>query len=180
MWWLLVWSSKNMYYVRVSEWSYENPINPIMHSFLDATSCRRLTTGLRELCSNSPTSNHFHVSMSPTLTLRKGFSRSEVVLGGDSFYAMFTWTQSTKMKISSRTTAMMRNHLLNTAATILVRLKILEIQFFWTLRSHSSKPLPPIATILPYSSSAQQVLTGKPHDSIRKPIIAILTLNSDI
>ena len=29
-----------------------------------------------------------------------------------------------------------------------------------------------------YLSSAQQVLAGEPHENIRKPIIAILTLNS--
>ena len=59
-----------------------------------------------------------------------------------------------------------------------IRLKILEILFFRTLRSHSSKPLPPTARILSYLSSAQQDLTGEPHENIRKPLIAISTLNS--
>ena len=59
-----------------------------------------------------------------------------------------------------------------------IRLKILEILFFRTLRSHSSKPLPPTARILSYLSSAQQDLTGEPHKNITKPLTAISTLNS--
>ena len=43
-----------------------------------------------------------------------------------------------------------------------IRLKILEIHFFLTLRSHSSKPLPPTASILSYLSSAQEDLTVEP------------------
>ena len=58
-----------------------------------------------------------------------------------------------------------------------VRLKILEILFFSTLRSHSSTPLSHTAMILSYLSSAQQDLTGEPHENIIKPIIAILTLD---
>ena len=45
-----------------------------------------------------------------------------------------------------------------------VRLQILEIQSFWTLRSRSSKLL--LRTILTYLSSAQQRLSNKPHHSI--------------
>ena len=44
----------------------------------------------------------------------------------------------------------------------LVGLKILEILLFWTLRSHSSEPLPPTARILSHLSSVQQDLTGEP------------------
>ena len=58
-----------------------------------------------------------------------------------------------------------------------VRLRILEILFFWTLRSHSSKPLPSTAMIRSYLSSAHQHLTGEPQENIRKPIIVILNLN---
>ena len=60
-----------------------------------------------------------------------------------------------------------------------VRLKIPEIQFFWTLRSHSSKPPPPKAKILAYLSSTQQYLSNEPQENIRKPTVTILTLNSD-
>ena len=69
-----------------------------------------------------------------------------------------------------------------------VRLKILEIQFFWTLRSHSSKlwpptptadPCPPTASILSYLSSAQQDLAAEPQENIRKPLITISALNYD-
>ena len=46
------------------------------------------------------------------------------------------------------------------------------------LAAVSVTTLPPKATILSYLSSAQQVLTDEPQESIRKPIIAIMTLNS--
>ena len=59
-----------------------------------------------------------------------------------------------------------------------VGLNTLEILLFGTLRSHRSKPLPPTARILSYLSSAQQDLTGEPHENIRKPIIATFTVNS--
>ena len=61
--------------------------------------------------------------------------------------------------------------------TIPVNLRILEIPFFWTLRTHSSTPLPSTATIRSYLCSAQQVLTGESQPNIRKPIITILALN---
>ena len=41
-----------------------------------------------------------------------------------------------------------------------------------------TKPLPHTANILAYWSSAQQYLSNKPHENIRKPIITSLTLNS--
>ena len=44
----------------------------------------------------------------------------------------------------------------------------------------SSNLPPPTAAILPYVSSAQQALTGEPQENIRKLIVIILTLNSNI
>ena len=48
-----------------------------------------------------------------------------------------------------------------------------SVVLFLTLRSCSSKPLK-----LGYLISAQRDLTGESQENIRKPIIAILTLNS--
>ena len=53
-----------------------------------------------------------------------------------------------------------------------------SIQFFSTLRSHSSQPLAPTTRILPYLSSAQQDLTNKSQLN-RNPIIAVLAPKSD-